>query len=63
MQVCGPLLMAVILQFSFCLHELQFIMINVDGCLLPENVIPPLAEGFHFGVDLFVVIRVLMDNI
>jgi hypothetical protein len=42
LQVCGPLLMAVILQFSLCLHELQRLMISVDDCLLPENVMPPL---------------------
>jgi hypothetical protein len=37
LQICGPLLMAVILQFSLCLHELKQLMINVDDCLLPEN--------------------------
>jgi hypothetical protein len=42
LQVCGPLLMVVILQFSLCLHELQRLMISVDDCLLPENVMPPL---------------------
>ena len=55
--------MVVIFQFSPCLQKLQWIMISEDECILPENVIPPLAEGFHFGVDLFVVIKVLMDDI
>jgi hypothetical protein len=43
MQVCGPLLMAIILQFSLCLHELQWLMISVDDSLLPKNVMSPLA--------------------
>jgi hypothetical protein len=30
LQLCGPLLMAVILQFVSCLHELQRLMISVD---------------------------------
>ena len=63
LQVCGPLLMAVIMQFSLCLHELQWLMINVDDCLLPKNVISPLVVGFHNGVHLFVISRVLTDNI
>ena len=63
LQVCGPLLMAVILQFSLCLHELQWLMISVDDCLLPKNVMSPLAVGLHNGVHFFVVSRVLTDNI
>jgi hypothetical protein len=53
LQVCGPLLMVVILQFTLCLDELQWLMIDVDDCLLPENLIPPLAVGLHNGVHFF----------
>jgi hypothetical protein len=63
LQVCGPLLMVVILQFSLCLHELQWLMISVDDCLLPKNVMSPLAACLHNGVHFFVVSRVLTDNI
>jgi hypothetical protein len=63
LQVCGPLMMAIILQFSLCLHELQWLMISVDDCLLPKNVMSPLTLGLHNGVDFFVVSRVLTDNI
>jgi hypothetical protein len=63
LQVCGPLLMAVILQFSLCLHELQWLMISVDDCLLPKNVMSPLEVCLHNGVHFFVVSRVLTDNI
>ena len=63
LQVRGPLLMAVILQFSLCLHELQWLMMNVDDCLLPKNVMSPLTTGLHNGVHLFVVSRVLTNNI
>jgi hypothetical protein len=63
LQVCGPLLMAVILQFSLCLHELKWLMINVDDCLLPKNVMCPLEAGLQNGVHLFIVSRVLTDSI
>jgi hypothetical protein len=63
LQVCGPLLMVVILQFSMCLHELQWLMISVDDYILPKNVMSPLVAGFHNGVHLFVLSRVLIDNI
>ena len=63
LQVCGPLLMAVILQFSLCLHELQWLMINVDDCLPPKNAIATLETGLHNGVHFFVVLRVLTNNI
>jgi hypothetical protein len=63
LQVCGPLLMAVILQFSLCLHELQWLMISVDDCLLPKNVMSPLAAGLHNGVHFFFVSRVRTDSI
>ena len=55
--------MAVILQFSPCFHELQWLMISVDDCLLPKNVMSSLATCLHNGVHLFVVSRVLRDNI
>jgi hypothetical protein len=55
--------MANILQFSLCMHELQWLMISVDDCLLPKNVMSPLAAGLHNGVHFFVISRVLMDNI
>jgi hypothetical protein len=63
LQVCGPLLMVVIMQFSLCLHELQRLMISVDECVLPENVMPPLAAGLYNGVHLFFLNGVLMDDI
>jgi len=63
LQVCGPLLMAVILQFSLCLHELQWLMINVDDCLLPKNLMYPLVVGLYNGVHFLVVSRVLADSI
>jgi hypothetical protein len=55
--------MVVILQFSLCLHELQWLMISVDDYLPPKNVMSPLAEGLHNGLHFFVISRVLMDNI
>jgi hypothetical protein len=50
LQVCGPLLMAVIMQFSLCLHELQWLMISVDDCLLPKNEMYPFVIVLYNGV-------------
>ena len=55
--------MAIILQFFFCLHELQWLMISVNDFLLPKNVMSPLAASLHNEVHFFVISRVLMDNI
>jgi hypothetical protein len=63
LQICGPLLMLVILQFSLCLHELQRLMISVYDCLIPKNIMPPLAVGLDNRVHFFVVSRVLTDDI
>jgi hypothetical protein len=63
LQVCGTLLMAVILQFSLCLHELQWLMISVDDCLLPKNLMSPLVTSLHNGVHFFFISRVLTENI
>ena len=65
LQVCGPFFMAVILQFSLCLHELQWIMISVGDYLLPKNVMSPLEAGFHNGVHFFVVgyLRTTSDSV
>jgi hypothetical protein len=53
LQVCGPIFMALVLQFSLCLDELQRLVINVDDCLLPENVMLPLVAGLYNGIHLF----------
>jgi hypothetical protein len=55
--------MVVILQFSLGLHELYWLVISVDDCLLSKNVMSLLASGFHIGVHFFIVSRVLTDNI
>jgi hypothetical protein len=34
LQVCGPLLVEVVLQHPFCLYELQRLVIKVGDCLL-----------------------------
>jgi hypothetical protein len=63
LQLCGPLHMAIILKVSLCLLELQRLMINVDDCLLPENVMPPLTSGLYNGVYFFIINGLLMNNI
>jgi hypothetical protein len=63
MQVYGTLLMVVVLQFSLCLHELQGLVISVDDCLLPNNVVLPLSAGLYNGIHLFFIGGVLMYKI
>jgi hypothetical protein len=63
LQVCGSLLMVVIIQFALCLHELQRLLINVDDCLLPENVVLPLSAGLYNGIHFFFIGGVLTYNI
>jgi hypothetical protein len=63
LQECGPLLMVVIQQLSFFLYELQRLVINVDDCLLSENVMFPLMTGLHNGIDFLVIGGVFPDDI
>jgi hypothetical protein len=51
--------MVVILQFSLCLHELQWLVISVDDYLLLKNVMSPLVARLHNGVHFFFISRVL----
>ena len=52
LQICGPLLMAIILQLPLCLYELQGPVVCVDDCFLPQNVMLPLSTGLHNGISL-----------
>jgi hypothetical protein len=63
LQVCGPILMVVILQFALCLNELQRLVISVDKCLLLENVVLPLSKILYNGIHFFFVGGVLTDVI
>jgi hypothetical protein len=63
LQVGGPLLMAVILQFTLCLYELQRLVINVYDHLYLKNVMFPLIAGLYNGINFLVVGGVFMDNI
>ena len=38
LQICGPFMMAIILQLPFCLYELQGLVVCVDDRYLPQNV-------------------------
>jgi hypothetical protein len=44
--------MAIIVQFVLCLHELQRLVINVDDCLLSDNVMFPLVVGLYNGIHV-----------
>jgi hypothetical protein len=55
--------MAVILKIALCMHELEWLMISVDDCLLPKNLMSPLVAGLHNVVHFFVVSRVLTNKI
>jgi hypothetical protein len=55
--------MVVIMKFSLCLHELQRLVISVDDCLLPENVVLPLSAGLYSGKSFFFIGGVLTNDI
>jgi hypothetical protein len=62
LQVGGPILMVVILQFPLCLYELQRILINVDDHFLSQNVIFPLTTGLYNGIYFLVIGGVFSDS-
>ena len=55
LQICGPLLMVIFLQLPLCLYELQGLVVYVDDCLLPQNVMLPLSTSLHNGIHFFVI--------
>ena len=63
LQVGGPLLMAVVLQFLVCLYELQRLVISVYDRLFPQNVMFPLTIGLYNGINFLVIGGVFSDNI
>ena len=63
LQVCGPLLMAIILQFPLGLYELQGSVVRVDDRFLPQNVMLPFSVGLHNGINLFVISGILPDYV
>ena len=58
LQICGPLLMEIILQLPLCLYGLQGPVVCVDDCFLPQNVMLPLSTSLHNGIHLFVISRI-----
>ena len=63
LQVCGPLLMAIILQFPLGLYELQGSVVYVDDRFLPQNVMLPLSAGLHNGLYIFLISEILSDYV
>jgi hypothetical protein len=63
LQVGGPLLMAVVLQFSLCLYELQRLVISVYDRIFPKNVMFPLMTGLYNGIHFVVIGGVFLDSI
>ena len=61
LQICGPLLMAIVLQLPLCLYELQGLVVCVDDCFLTQNVMLPLSVSLHNGIHFFVIIQILSD--
>ena len=63
LQVGGPFLMVVVLQFLLCLYERRRLMISVDDRLLSQNVMFPLTIGLYNGIHFLVRGGVFMDSI
>jgi hypothetical protein len=62
LQVGGPLMMVVILQFPLCLYELQSLMISVYDHLFPHNVMFPLVTRLYNGIVHFLFIGGVFPN-
>ena len=63
LQICGPLLMVIVLQLPLCLYELQGSVVYVDDRFLPQNVMLPLSASLHNGIHFFVISGILSDSI
>jgi hypothetical protein len=63
LQICGPLLIAIVLQLPLCLYELQGSMVCVDDCVLPQNVMILLSTSLHNGIHFFVISGILLDRV
>ena len=61
LQICGPLLMVIILQLPLCLYELQGHVVCMDDCFLPQNVMLPLSTSLHNGIHFFVISGLLLN--
>jgi hypothetical protein len=61
LQICGPLLMAIILQLPLCLYELQGLVVCLGDRFLPQNVMLPLLESLHNGIHFFFISGILSD--
>lgn len=61
LQLCRPLLMAIVLQLPLCLYKLKRSVIGVDDHLLPQNVRIPLLASLHDGMHLFIIGGVLLN--
>ena len=61
LQICGPLLMAIVLQLPLCLYELQGSVVCVDDRFLSQNVMLPLPTSLHNGIHFFVISGILSD--
>ena len=55
LQICGPPLLAIVLQLPLCLYELHGSMVFLDDHFLPQNVILPFSENLHNGIHFFVI--------
>jgi hypothetical protein len=63
LQVGGPLMMALILQFPLCLYELSRLVISVDDHLLSQNLMFPLTTVLYNGIHFLLIGGVFPDSI
>jgi hypothetical protein len=63
LQVGGPLMMVVILQFPLCLYELQWLVINVYDRLFSHNVMFPLTTCLYNGIYFLFIGGVFSNSI
>jgi hypothetical protein len=63
LQVCGPILMVIVLQLPLCLYELQRLVISVDDYILSQNLMFPLTTGLYNGLHFLARGGVFLDGV
>jgi hypothetical protein len=63
LQICGPLLMVIVLQLPLCLYELQGSTVCLDDRFLPQNVMLPLSTSLHNGIHFFIISGILSNYV
>ena len=63
LQICRPFFMVFLLQLPLGLHKLKRLVIHVDDCLLPQNIMFPLLTCMHNRIHFLIISGVPSNSI